>query len=330
MSKNNKDNKSPNNNNNKKQQVDESLKKRDEEEEVTLPNKNILIKNNSSDDDKSAPFDIGVNLSDKQFLPSLSGVSTPTIDYLDKITGKINSIENSSADYQKLLTFVHDGVNAGTYNPFRKNNLSQNQDINIEDSNRPRISTAPTIDSSFGNVISETGLTESDVVATFTASDIDGNAVRFLITSGNEEKYFKIAPFTGNITLTPEGIVAIDNDTLNLTELNLGVTATDGARNSNESIISVNINRVNDNAPTIDTAIGNTVTKELISTATVVANFTNSDIDVDDNTTYTITPGSNNESYFSINANGEVTLSATGIAAVNSDTGIDLTGLVVD
>ncbi|WP_127446333.1 hypothetical protein [Vibrio vulnificus] len=46
---------------------------------------------------------------------------------------------------------------------------------------------------------------------------------------------------------------------------------------------------MNDNAPTIDTAAGSTVTEESVSTSTVVATFTASDLDDQDNVTYEIT-----------------------------------------
>ncbi|PNM97155.1 hypothetical protein AL547_023660 [Vibrio vulnificus] len=64
-----------------------------------------------------------------------------------------------------------------------------------------------------------------------------------------------------------------------LTSLTLGVTASDGTNTSSESQVTVNITRVNDNAPTIDTAAGSTVTEESVSTSTVVATFTASDLD---------------------------------------------------
>ncbi|WP_193757909.1 hypothetical protein [Vibrio vulnificus] len=42
------------------------------------------------------------------------------------------------------------------------------------------------------------------------------------------------------------------------------MTASDGTNTSSESQVTVNITRVNDNAPTIDTAAGSTVTEESV------------------------------------------------------------------
>nr|WP_227744770.1 cadherin repeat domain-containing protein [Vibrio vulnificus] len=72
------------------------------------------------------------------------------------------------------------------------------------------------------------------------------------------------------------------------------MTASDGTNTSSESQLTVNITRVNDNAPTIDTAAGSTVTEESVSTSTVVATFTASDLDDQDNVTYEITSGNDN------------------------------------
>ncbi|EGU57076.1 RTX toxin, partial [Vibrio nigripulchritudo ATCC 27043] len=81
-------------------------------------------------------------------------------------------------------------------------------------------------------------------------------------------------------------------------------------------------------APTIDTASGSTVTEESVSAGDVVATFTASDLDDQDNVTYSITSGNDN-GYFAIDSNGQVTLTAAGVAAINSDAGVDLTSLTL-
>ncbi len=117
------------------------------------------------------------------------------------------------------------------------------------------------------------------MVATFTASDLDDqDNVTYEITSGNDNNYFAIDS-DGKVTLTDAGVAAINSDAgVDLTSLTLGVTASDGTNTSSESQVTVNITRVNDNAPTIDTAAGSTVTEESVSTSTVVATFTASDV----------------------------------------------------
>ncbi|PNM58519.1 cadherin repeat domain-containing protein [Vibrio vulnificus] len=124
-------------------------------------------------------------------------------------------------------------------------------------------------------------------------------------------------------------MAAINSDAgVDLTSLTLGVTASDGTNTSSESQVTVNITRVNDNAPTIDTAAGSTVTEESVSTSTVVATFTASDLDDQDNVTYEITSGNDNN-YFAIDSDGKVTLTDAGVAAINSDAGVDLTSLTL-
>ncbi|WP_058645544.1 cadherin-like domain-containing protein [Vibrio vulnificus] len=167
---------------------------------------------------------------------------------------------------------------------------------------------APTIDTAAGSTVTEESVSTSTVVATFTASDLDDqDNVTYEITSGNDNNYFAIDS-DGKVTLTDAGVAAINSDAgVDLTSLTLGVTASDGTNTSSESQVTVNITRVNDNAPTIDTAAGSTVTEESVSTSTVVATFTASDLDDQDNVTYEITSGNDNN-YFAIDSDGKVTL----------------------
>ncbi|MDT9656810.1 Ig-like domain-containing protein, partial [Vibrio vulnificus] len=146
-----------------------------------------------------------------------------------------------------------------------------------------RLNNAPTIDTAAGSTVTEESVSTSTVVATFTASDLDDqDNVTYEITSGNDNNYFAIDS-DGKVTLTDAGVAAINSDAgVDLTSLTLGVTASDGTNTSSESQVTVNITRVNDNAPTIDTAAGSTVTEESVSTSTVVATFTASDLDDQD------------------------------------------------
>ncbi len=118
-----------------------------------------------------------------------------------------------------------------------------------------RLNNAPTIDTAAGSTVTEESVSTSTVVATFTASDLDDqDNVTYEITSGNDNNYFAIDS-DGKVTLTDAGVAAINSDAgVDLTSLTLGVTASDGTNTSSESQVTVNITRVNDNAPTIDTA----------------------------------------------------------------------------
>ncbi|MBE3667743.1 hypothetical protein BOO25_02135 [Vibrio navarrensis] len=194
-----------------------------------------------------------------------------------------------------------------------------------------RINDAPTFDTATGSTVTEESVSVGDVVATFTTRDLDdvNGEISYSITSGNDNGYFAIDSETGEVTLTQAGVDAINSDAgVDLTSLTLGVTASDGTNTSSESQVTVNITRVNDNAPTIDTAAGSTVTEESVSTSTVVATFTASDLDDQDNVTYEITSGNDNN-YFAIDSDGKVTLTDAGVAAINSDAGVDLTSLTL-
>ncbi len=188
---------------------------------------------------------------------------------------------------------------------------------------------APVMDTASGSTITEGSINTSTVVASFTASDLDdADTVTFSLTSGNDQGYFAIDSSTGVVTLTQAGVAAINSDAgIDINSLSLGVTASDGTRTSSESTVSVDITRINDNAPVMDTASGSTITEGSINTNTVVASFTASDLDDADTVTFSLTSG-NDQGYFAIDSStGVVTLTQAGVAAINSDAGIDINSL---
>ena len=188
---------------------------------------------------------------------------------------------------------------------------------------------APVMDTASGSTITEGAINISTVVASFTASDLDdADTVTFSLTSGNDQGYFAIDSSTGVVTLTQAGVNAINSDAgIDINSLSLGVTASDGTRTSSESTVSVDITRINDNAPVMDTASGSTITEESIDTNTVVASFTASDLDDADTVTFSLTSG-NDQGYFAIDSStGVVTLTQAGVDAINSDAGIDINSL---
>ncbi|WP_164674284.1 cadherin repeat domain-containing protein, partial [Vibrio coralliirubri] len=119
------------------------------------------------------------------------------------------------------------------------------------------VNDAPTIDTATGSTQVENVAKAGDTVATFTASDLDGDDVTYSITSGNDEGYFTIDEDTGVVTLTAAGETALANDALTDTDYVLGVTANDGTVDSAEATATIKFDGVND-APTIDTATGST------------------------------------------------------------------------
>ncbi|WP_460751134.1 retention module-containing protein, partial [Marinomonas epiphytica] len=175
----------------------------------------------------------------------------------------------------------------------------------------------PVINAAVGSTLTENLASEGDTVATFTASDLDGDTVTYSITSGNDAGYFSIDEDTGVVTLTAAGALALGNDALTDTDITLGVTASDGTATSDEATVTITLDGVND-APTIDTATGSTLTENLASEGDTVATFTASDLD-GDTVTYSITSG-NDAGYFTIDEDtGVVTLTAAGALALGND-----------
>ena len=175
----------------------------------------------------------------------------------------------------------------------------------------------PTIDTAVGSRQTENEAQAGDTVASFTASDLDGDSISFEITSGNDEGYFVINSATGVVSLTTTGAAALANDALTDTNYTLGVTASDGTTTSAESTATITFDGIND-APTIDTAEGSTQTENEAQAGDTVASFTASDLD-GDTVSYAITSG-NDKGYFAINsATGVVSLTATGATALAND-----------
>jgi Ca2+-binding RTX toxin-like protein len=102
------------------------------------------------------------------------------------------------------------------------------------------INDAPTIDTATGSTQVENVALEGDTVATFTASDLEGDGITYSITSGNGFGYFEILDNT-------TGVVT---DTLSDTNYLLGVTATDGIDSSTEATATISFDGIND-APTV-------------------------------------------------------------------------------
>jgi VCBS repeat-containing protein/surface protein len=178
---------------------------------------------------------------------------------------------------------------------------------------------APIFETSVGSTQVENTAVAGDTVATFVASDPDGDLISYSITSGNDDGYFAINETTGVVTLTADGEAAIEDDVLNLGNQVIGVTASDGTNSSAEATATIAITHVNDNAPTIDTATGSTQIENTAVAGDTVATFIASDLDAADTVTFSLTSGNSN-GYFLLNSStGLVTLTAAGEAAIEDD-----------
>ena len=174
----------------------------------------------------------------------------------------------------------------------------------------PVVSSAPVI-TVLANDVTEESVAANQVIASFTSSDPDGDALTHSLVN-DTNNYFNING--NNVELTAAGVAAINNDTLNLSSMTITVQASDGTNTTNGSDVS-NITRVNDNAPVI-TVAANDVTEESVAVNQVIASFTSSDPD-GDTLSHSLVNDPNN--YFQINGNN-VELTAAGVAAINNDT----------
>ena len=220
---------------------------------------------------------------------------------IDSSTGEVSltqaGVDAINSDAGVDLTSLSLGVTASD-GPHTSSESTVTVDITRINDN------APVMDTADGSTITEEGsINTNTVVATFTASDLDGDdTVTFSLTSGNDQGYFAIDSSTGVVTLTQAGVDAINSDAgVDLTSLSLGVTASDGSHSSSESTVTVNIDRINDNAPVMDTAAGSTVTEGSVAAGDVVATFTASDLDDADTVTFSLTSG-NDQGYFAIDS----------------------------
>ncbi|EHZ7121151.1 Ig-like domain-containing protein, partial [Vibrio vulnificus] len=167
-----------------------------------------------------------------------------------------------------------------------------------------RLNDAPTIDTATGSTQVENVAKAGDTVATFTASDLDGDDVTYSITSGNDNGYFAIDSATGVVTLTAAGETALANDALTDTDYRLGVTANDGTVDSEEAFATIKFDGVND-APTATAATGS-VTED----ASITGSISAEDVDLPAGASLTFSTTST-ATGLTLNANGTYTFDAS-------------------
>uniref|UniRef100_UPI002ED09481 retention module-containing protein n=1 Tax=Candidatus Sororendozoicomonas aggregata TaxID=3073239 RepID=UPI002ED09481 len=194
----------------------------------------------------------------------------------------------------------------------------------------PEAPEAPAIEHSPAQALTEQGVVAGDIVANFAAVSQGSDVLEYRLTHGNEKGYFAIVPETGSVSLTQVGVEAINADEgTDLTAWELGVTATDGKNFSEQAVFSIDINRVNDNAPTIDSFTGSLITENEVAVGDIVATFTATDLDDLSEINFQLSKGNDN-GYFSISeSTGDVTLTQAGVNAINSDDGTDITQFIL-
>ncbi|MDN3715551.1 VWA domain-containing protein, partial [Vibrio breoganii] len=102
--------------------------------------------------------------------------------------------------------------------------------------------------------VTEDAVSENMVIASFTASDADGDTLTYALLN-NSNNYFVLDG--NNVRLTADGVVAINNDQLNLTELDITVQANDGKYTTDHTDTSI-VNRFDDSPTASDNSITGT------------------------------------------------------------------------
>ncbi|EMK3414453.1 tandem-95 repeat protein, partial [Vibrio parahaemolyticus] len=177
------------------------------------------------------------------------------------------------------------------------------------------VNDAPTIKVDAVESITEDAVSIDTVVAALTVRDTDTPEDQLAVSlENNSNGYFVLV---GNeVKLTQAGVDAVNNDELNLKDLTISASVSDGVNPTASDSDSLIVNRVND-APTIKVDAVESITEDAVSTDTVVATLTVRDTDTPEDQ-LTVSLENNSNGYFVLVGN-EVKLTQAGVDAVNND-----------
>ncbi|EJG1192819.1 tandem-95 repeat protein, partial [Vibrio parahaemolyticus] len=139
------------------------------------------------------------------------------------------------------------------------------------------VNDAPTIKVDAVESITEDAVNTDTVVATLTVRDTDTPEDQLTVfLENNSNGYFVLV---GNeVKLTQAGVDAVNNDELNLKDLTISASVSDGVNPTANDSDSLIVNRVND-APTVENAIADQVLSEDFDTYTIDLNEVFKDTD---------------------------------------------------
>ncbi|HCG8631398.1 TPA: tandem-95 repeat protein [Vibrio parahaemolyticus] len=177
------------------------------------------------------------------------------------------------------------------------------------------VNDAPTIKVDAVESITEDAVSTDTVVATLTVRDTDTSEDQLTVSlENNSNGYFVLV---GNeVKLTQAGVDAVNNDELNLKDLTISASVSDGVNPTASDSDSLIVNRVND-APTIKVDAVESITEDAVSTDTVLATLTVRDTDTSEDQ-LTVSLENNSNGYFVL-VGDEVKLTQAGVDAVNND-----------
>ncbi|EJG1817015.1 tandem-95 repeat protein, partial [Vibrio parahaemolyticus] len=132
------------------------------------------------------------------------------------------------------------------------------------------VNDAPTIKVDAVESITENAVSTDTVVATLTVRDTDTSEDQLTVSlENNSNGYFVLVG--DEVKLTQAGVDAVNNDELNLKDLTISASVSDGVNPTASDSDSLIVNRVND-APTVENAIANQELSEDFATYTIDLN----------------------------------------------------------
>ncbi|EGR3263879.1 RTX toxin [Vibrio parahaemolyticus] len=166
------------------------------------------------------------------------------------------------------------------------------------------VNDAPTIKVEAVESITEDAVSTDTVVATLTVRDTDTPEDQLTVSlENNSNGYFVLV---GNeVKLTQAGVNAVNNDELNLKDLTISASVSDGANPTASDSDSLVVNRVND-APTVENAIADQVLSEDFDAYTIDLN----EVFKDSDSALNFSVSGNNSIQISI-VNGVATITPT-------------------
>ncbi|HBC3364448.1 TPA: tandem-95 repeat protein [Vibrio parahaemolyticus] len=166
------------------------------------------------------------------------------------------------------------------------------------------VNDAPTIKVDAVESITEDAVSTDTVVATLTVRDTDTSEDQLTVSlKNNSNGYFVLVG--DEVKLTQAGVDAVNNDELNLKDLTISASVSDGVNPTANDSDSLIVNRVND-APTVENAIADQVLSEDFDTYTIDLNEVFKDTD----SSLEFSVSGNNSIQISI-VNGVATISPT-------------------
>ncbi|HFD4025679.1 TPA: tandem-95 repeat protein, partial [Vibrio parahaemolyticus] len=133
-----------------------------------------------------------------------------------------------------------------------------------------RVNDAPTIKVDAVESITEDAVSTDTVVATLTVRDTDEPEDQLTVSlENNSNGYFVLVG--DEVKLTQAGVDAVNNDELNLKDLTISASVSDGVNPTASDSDSLIVNRVND-APTVENAIADQELSEDFATYTIDLN----------------------------------------------------------